>query len=318
MLPILVYGYYGHSNIGDELFKNVFQKMFPNYRFIFSDIINNDLLEKTSSVFFGGGSFLFSDTGIDHNCLNQLQKKYIFYLGVGGETDIHPIHQKLMKLAQLIAVRSLANIEYIKSLNSKTIYIPDLIFFLKPKISSEKIKKSVLIIPNMSVIPMHDEPHWKHISFSYFKNEFSQFLDYLIEDGYKIGFLPMSIDPMFSDRASAIEIINAMKHRDDYHLPWISYFPSLTELISQYETVISQRYHGAILAEMCRVPYISLFHHDKLKNNYYNRGISIPYYGIYKSDLISKFNELRSMNLPLLPEEEIFNTLRQAVEIIDG
>src|SRR5271169_5499207 len=103
---ILVYGYYNHKNMGDELFKLAFETIFPDYQFIFTDTIDATALEQASAVFIGGGSILNENMNIDENLLPQLLKKKIFYLGVGIETEIHDIHRQLMPNAQLIAVRS--------------------------------------------------------------------------------------------------------------------------------------------------------------------------------------------------------------------
>src|SRR5260221_8289725 len=105
---ILIYGYFtkDKGNLGDELFKEAFTTLFPNYNLTFTDHIENHHLNDVSAVFFGGGSFLFGKPNISNEALVILKNKKIFYIGVGTETDIHPIHIELMRLAKLIAPRS--------------------------------------------------------------------------------------------------------------------------------------------------------------------------------------------------------------------
>jgi polysaccharide pyruvyl transferase WcaK-like protein len=316
--PILVYGWYNHDNIGDELFKQAFQTLFPKYRFIFTDFIDRQLLDQVSVVFIGGGSFLNECPSIQPECFDLLLSKKILYIGVGAETHIHEMHVRLMNSAKLIAFRTIDDFAKIQNVNSNVLYIPDLVFSLPPE-NNQKTDNSILIIPNASVIPMWFEDHWKHAAWNYFKMEFAQFLDYLIESGYYIDMLAMSHDRKNSDVNAGMEIINSMKHRSNYLLPKITSYKQLTNIISTHKMVISQRYHGNILSEICDTPYISIYHHDKLKTNYYNRGIFIPYYGIFKTELTNKFHDVRSSSLAQRPTDDPFISLKDRVrDIING
>ena len=280
MKPILVYGWYGHGNIGDELFKLAFQTLFPNQHFIFTDSFTPSLLEQTSTVIIGGGSFL--DSPIE---TTGLENKKILYLGVGMETNIHSSHQMLLDRAKLIATRTP---------DTKHLYIPDLVFALPKPSPVKRIRKSILYIPNVSVVPTWKDFYWKHSAWNYFKMEVAQTFDELIKLGYQISFLPMCQSPMNSDIAVSMEIISSMEYRDNCLILDSSY-DSLTKIIASHEMVLSQRYHGCILSEICDTPYISAYHHDKLKFNYYGRGLFIPYYGIFKADLINKLCHPQTM-----------------------
>src|SRR4029077_8471427 len=147
MVSVLVYGWYEHENLGDQLFKLAFQKLFPAISFTFVDQIKLDALKGANAVFIGGGSFLFSDPNISQECFNLLKTKHIFYIGVGVETDIHPIHIELMRIAKLIAIRSDAGLNKVKPLNSNVIVIPDIVYCLDFEKRFKPIEKSVLIIP---------------------------------------------------------------------------------------------------------------------------------------------------------------------------
>lgn len=62
MNKILVIGYYDHSNLGDEMFKDVFPKMFPSFELTFmnSDKIKNYIssLNQYYAIIFGGGDLI--------------------------------------------------------------------------------------------------------------------------------------------------------------------------------------------------------------------------------------------------------------------
>jgi hypothetical protein len=301
---ILVVGYYGKNNLGDELFKDAFRELFPNFNFTFVDNIN--IVEGFDAIFFGGGSFLSDASNISKDFINQI-KIPIYYIGVGTETDIHPIHLKLMKSAKLIATRS--NIKKALEINTNSILIPDLVYSLQHKfLHQSKIEKSILLIPNTYTIPTNKDPHWKHNSWQHFKFEFSQFLDYLIEEKYKISFFSMCNDEKLNDKNAAIEIINMMNEigvKEELDI----------NNIGKYSSIITQRFHGIILAELARVPYLSIHHHDKLKSSFLNEGIFTSFYGCYKGSLIDDFNKILELNISYnLPiEKNIFEQLKYIV-----
>jgi hypothetical protein len=45
VINILVYGWYNHSNLGDDLFEDAFKNLFPDYNFKFQDYIDEKSLK---------------------------------------------------------------------------------------------------------------------------------------------------------------------------------------------------------------------------------------------------------------------------------
>jgi polysaccharide pyruvyl transferase WcaK-like protein len=319
MPTVLIYGWYHQGNVGDDLFMQAFKKIFPPYfEFIFVNNIKISDLQKSLFVFFGGGSFLNQAPLVQKEAWVLLKKKKIFYIGVGGETAIHPQHEELIKLSKLIVTRTNDYVDKLKELNSNVMFLPDLVFSLQNQIVlSKKIDKSILIMPNIATVPKYSDPHWKHAAWNYFKTEFAQFCDWLVENHYKINFFSMCRNSQLDDYGAAIEIINAMNKRNyNYHLIHeMNDIESVTKIISQYQFVITQRYHGIILSEMLNIPYLSIYHHDKLKTTYPNTYESISYYGLNKQVLFDKFNSYYNTKYaPILPiEANIFDSLQQQV-----
>lgn len=312
---VLVWGWFNHKNIGDELFKEAFKTLFPQHNFIFTDTLTSDNTNNADAIFFGGGSFL--DCAIPTNLdLDKLsQDKKIFYIGVGSETDIHPNHLPLIKAAQLIAIRNNNGLEKMQKLNKNVILIPDLVYSLNNKIVfSPKIEKSLLFIPNTALVPRNNDPHWMFSAWDYFKSEVSQFLDLLITDNYKINFLSMCNDRYICDDWAAIEIINQMQHRDsDYLLPHISDIQKISLLFSQYQIIITQRFHGIILSEMTNVPYLAFYHHDKLKLIENNLGRCISYYNVSKQKMLDEFYSLKNISPKINKRNLAFTELQDRV-----
>lgn len=272
-MNVLVYGWYNHGNIGDELFKLAFNNLFPDFNFTFTNLINN--VDGYDAIFIGGGSLLDGKPRFVN--INQIKTKPIFYIGIGTETSIHPIHQDLMANAKLIASRS-PNFP-------NSIYIPDLVYSLNQS-SINKQSNKILFLPNIATIPNHLDPLWKYNSWNYFKIEMAQFLDYLIENKYEINIGAMCQNQTMNDFWAGNEIVNLMVKRKNYNINLSNDYNELIDQLKQYSLIISQRYHGNILAQNAGVAHISLYHHDKLKNDYFNKGKYISYYGLNKKMLI--------------------------------
>ena len=312
----LVYGWYHKGNLGDDLFIESFRTLLPGVELTFVDHIEVADLQSVSAVIFGGGSFLLGYPDMADGVADILDQKKIYYLGVGVEKDIHPFHERLMRRAEFIAIRSSDQLERVKAINPNTMCIPDLVYALRSQATIlPRQQKKVLIVPNVLVIPKWDDPQWKHASWNYFKSEFCQFLDYLVEDKYQLRFLSMCQNDVQSDTRAAMEIISGMRYGVDRYLvnrP-INNFQLSTELFSQCTVAITQRFHGIVLSEVTNTPYMAIQHHDKLRNSQN----SIPYYGLNKDRLIDHFNQAQAMKYSsVLPiETNIFERLRQSVLI---
>lgn len=313
-MNICVYGWYGHNNLGDELFKDAFKKLFPEYNFTFTDHFTLENVEKADAIFFGGGSFLNESISIPndwHAVWFKLFRKKILYIGVGLETDIHLNHKELLSIASLIATRTEVATRTKNKLNYlifKGIEIPDLVYSLNDNLWPPCInKKSVLVLPNVSVIPTHESPHWKYASWEHFKTEMAQFLDYLIYNKYTVNFGNMCRDSINNDNYASHAISSAMINRNSNDIKNINY----KHTTSEYGRVITQRYHGIVLSDMANVPCLPIHHHDKLKSEN-----SISYYEISKDKLISSFNEVESKEKKNSIDYKAFDILVKEVKKI--
>lgn len=313
-LRVLVCGWYGQGNLGDDLFVDAFKHIFPEYQFTFTYHIKLQHLENIDAVFIGGGSFIGESLKIDANAFDEIKKKKICYIGVGAETSIHESHQQLISLAKIVAIRSSAHLEYITRLNPNTMVIPDIVYSLPVSPSTEKVPQSVLFIPNVSVVPKWDHPHWKHAAWEYFKIETSQMLDSLIKDKYTVKFLPFCINNKLNDSYAAAEIINRMSEaKGNLILEKPTTLAETIDLISKYQITITQRFHGTVLSDMAQTPSLTIHHHDKLKNS---AGSKVSYYSSNKNLLLEEIKPLldgkKNSILPI--DSNIFIELKERVE----
>jgi polysaccharide pyruvyl transferase WcaK-like protein len=311
-VPILVVGFYNKNNVGDELFIRAFKILFPKYEFIFTDLITKQNLENIDFVIFGGGSFLIDEPFVSKDAYESLYTKTILYIGVGVEDKINDKHFKLLQKAALVAIRS-NNLNKVIHINKNAFEVPDIVFTLASKFNSTiQTNKSVLILPNISVVPNHKEPHWMHSNWQHFKTEFAQFLDCIVEEGYKLSFAGMSHNNKFNDEYAAAEIINHMVYHNDYIIKYDDIF----DLISRYDVVITQRYHGAVISELLNKQYLTIHHHDKLKSIYLNYGNFISFYNLSKDSLLNSFYNLKSNNTRI--KSDSFNELKYKVWRVIG
>lgn len=314
---VLVCGFYWHSNLGDNFFIEAYRQLFPELIFNFTDCIDNDSLKNYDAIFFGGGSFL----GEKPNCqesMDELIKKPIFYLGVGVEKDIHPLHLELMSHAKLIATRSIGQLGRLKVINPNSMVIPDLVYSLQSNVhlTNDKRERSVLILPNAYVLPQQSEPHWKHAAWEYFKSEFVQFVDWLIECKYRPTFFSMCHDRKMDDDWAAHQIISSMGHRRN-DLIWrdscVESFEEVAAFVSSFNLVITQRYHGIVVSEMCGVPYLSIGHHDKFQPVMNNTGLFLSYYQTNKQEMITAFQQSIHEQSRFNSSATIFQALKENV-----
>jgi polysaccharide pyruvyl transferase WcaK-like protein len=293
-MNILVFGFYkpeNNENIGDNLFIEAFKKLFPQHHLTFTDHFSYDNIKGIDAVFFGGGSFLFDDQNISLEICKSLLTKKIIYIGVGVEQVINKFHLKFMKEAKLIATRSKDQVERLKEINPNTMYLPDLVYSLQDQVKiSAKMPKSVLIMPNVSVLPKNSSPHWQYSAYEYFKSEFCQFLDYLVENEYNIGFFSMCKSEKLDDDWAANSLISFMNRGNSkflLHRP--TSLEEITSLISKYQIIYTQRFHGIVLSEMVNTPYVSIHHHSKLERTCDN-GVFVSYYESNKDKYIKALN----------------------------
>ena len=281
LLNLLVYGWYDKNNLGDELFKPSFKKLIK-HNLTFINSFKNIDYSQYDGVIFGGGSILYDEP--EHIDISKLIGKQIFYVGIGAEGQIHFTHKTLLSQANAIFLRSNDNFEYIKKINKNTYITNDIVYSLRPG-AKFKQQNKVLIIPNISVVPTYNDEHWKHTSYNYFKSQFCQFLDNLVKH-YDIEFLSMCNNDKLDDKWAISNLISNMTLRNNYKIHTLEPNEFSISDLSIYKCIITQRFHGKVLADINNVPSLVISHHDKLNIDNY-----ISYYECSKHNIENSFNK---------------------------
>jgi len=278
---ILVWGFIGKGNLGDDLFQDAFKALFPHYQFTFTDCITAEQVLQADMLWIGGGSLLdgpiVADMGVQYHSLP------VMYIGVGTETAIHPDHQLMLYNALLVATRT----KDTTFSHPNLMHIPDLVYALKTDKPSAPVlaKNKILFLPNAYVVPNHKDQHWKHSAWQFFKSEVAQMLDECIVEGHQVAFYAMCQNDTINDVWAAAEIRNMMCYRAQLSTYQARSYHQAINLFEQFSHVITQRYHGIVLAEIAGRPVVSIHHHDKLRGE-----SSVPYYGLLKRTLKQALN----------------------------
>jgi len=281
----LVYGFYHKQNLGDELFKKAFPKFFPLMDFCFENYLSKDLLKQHSTVIIGGGSFLNQPFTKKDDCVDLFEGKTIYYAGVGGETDIHPEHEKVLRMAKKIWIRTHHREKFLKY-NPNVEVIEDLVHLLDIKEKNHP-RKNILFIPNIYTIPHHKDPYWKHSIWHFFKNEIGQIIDQV-----EMKFFTMSCFKNSNDLCAAYELCSASVKRHAEIIGYTNQLEEIENIFNSAKCVITQRYHGIILAKMTNTPFIAICHDNKLKEAGAG-GIYLDYAGCSKSRILESIEQIQ-------------------------
>lgn len=322
MKRVLVYGFYGKENFGDELFKDAFRHLWPEFDFRFVNKILQKDIDETDAIIFGGGSFLYARPNVTYDVKFNTK---ILYVGVGGETEIDDLHKYLMGNAELVSLRTPEFIPKIAGTlvdANRVIASPDIVFSLKRKLNLQREKraeKSLLVLPNAECVPRASDPHWKHLGWEHYKNEFAQALDELREEGYKLMFASMCENESMSDAWAISEIVARMDKRKRVDCVGITVKGLLTKsMMEEFSCVVTQRLHGAVIADLANLPYVVVHHHDKLRTLDPCTGVKQPYFEMSKRSILNaiKFAEYQGSGLNVDVIDARFSELQEKVRTI--
>lgn len=291
-MKVLIFGWYGQNNLGDEAFKVSFRQLWPEIDFTFGNEIPSDVNLVYDSLWFGGGSFLDQPIkGIDTVIIP------IYFIGVGISATIPVGNRRALGRAQLIVCRdsrSLGN-----SPNKGNTFLASDLVFARSDLRPLRLEKTnqITVILNDFLTPVGGlVPDWRSLAYYWFLQEFSKILDRFALQDYKVKLIPMCINPRIDDRriAAAVQGRSQFPHRYDWHLSSVTEQELRTE-ISRSAFVITQRFHGLVYSIVEETPCITLCTHDKF--NSLVEDLSIPgldYYGITDvkfRDVLTKMTE---------------------------
>ena len=311
-----MYGWYGHSNVGDELMAEALRRILVGHELKFVSYIKNSDLADVDLVIVGGGSFLSFPLKMDGAAFASIGKKPIVYVGVGAETEVHSEQTWHIQRASAVFVRSTPS-ESFTSVRIDAILMPDLSLALQTTSFVKRPNRQILFIPNAQVLPTRTSPNWERASWDYFKSEAAQALDELIVAGWKVTMAPFCDDANRRDSWACAELIAHCSERHKIHCLDASWygdaaFEKVRPAFDAASVIVTQRYHGAVIAQSTGAPCVVVHHHDKLARIDSTVAKLVPYYGVQKNALKSA---IESAEVPAsVANLGAFAEVRDAVE----
>lgn len=283
-LNILIIGYYGSNNIGDEILLeatiNLLNKVYESPKitaitYNVQDTINNrkidgvsrnkffqiaKAIKKADIIVGGGGSMLQNVTSnrslIYYLTILQLAKafsKKVVLLGNG----IGPLKSKIairvtkyvLKSLDGIVLRDIDSYNMLKSFGLKNIYLGnDLVFTLDRDNSLKKTSKKILI--NLRKWTYNDS----------FLIHIIDFINHLVQLGFEVTLVPFQL----GNDDILLKNINSKINSPNVHLLEDIEYESIIYEISTAEVFISMRLHGLIFSSICNTPFIGLSYDPKV------------------------------------------------------
>lgn len=274
-MKVLVLGWYGHNNCGDESYKLAIPKIFPAIQFKFVDKIGKEemtALETSFDAVILGGGNVFKKDFLD--MLETIKHKPIYGFSIGAE---EPISSKV-NFSHIYA-REKESVATLKKMGVSCSFIPDASFILDG--DTEKGKKSikkyfenekndlysklVVVVVNSYLIKGGlDGLARDTATFSKFSYDLARAFD---EISASFLFVPFGTKMPPDDRIANSWIASKCKYWKKncvvFDRPDVQ---TTLDIISAADLVISTRLHSSIFAYNVGVPFIDITHHSKNKS----------------------------------------------------
>lgn len=271
-MNLLITGYYDHSNLGDDLFKQIASKMFkPNQKLQINTIkilpiekINSDNIYCDALILFGGDV-------LNSYFLNKLIKFKethpgirLYAIGVGCDEAYDQITNKIYMFDYII-FRNKPDYEYFKNKigNSFCEYAPDIVHSLSTPKKARR-NKTVAFFPAM--------PIYYHLSSNIEKtryiNSIRELIQFWINKDYNIHMFPMCTNGK-EDEDDYLLIKIIIDKIDPFVLQKIKLYKNNTDIIKEFPNMkyaICWRFHSAILSILNNTPFITLSSTKKVIN----------------------------------------------------
>lgn len=250
----IIYGFYGHRNMGDDLFQEAFKLLFPDDNLVFRELsnMNKEEIKNYDSVIVGGGDVLNDFYGRKYMEVLHDYAGYKIALGVGISYQ-SCISEKYINLFDDIVIRNQTDLHSLRprigTVHSH--YMPDLVFSL-PLNNNESKKEDGRRVGLFLV-----GSFLKNNSFLF---SLCMMIYRLISLDYIIDLIPMYLqdDIMDNDYHLNEYIYNTFSHTGKINSLMYNNNEDFFNLIKNLDFAICMRFHAHILCTRFGIPYLSI------------------------------------------------------------
>lgn len=333
---IIVLGYFGKKNIGDESFVIAYNNYFSEYeliiRNVYQDLDDIANMKDIHAVILGGGDVITKHfmNKLSDLLSNYTGKIYAFSVGIP-----YPSEMYYLSMFDHIVFRAKNDIPFgISSVGSKNIsYLPDITWTLKPlvdcvKIPSDRFQIGVCLAQPAFHSNEHKESILSNIVTTFvklsetrditinlyaFNTSNSDDGDYEINSDYIVN--TELYDMLFQHLSDKLQVINHVDNKLTDTL-------TMLKELKQNDLIIAMRFHANIFAMIQDVPLVPLYVSRKVENllndmGYDQYGYKLPtddqtkpteLNSDYLLELINK--RIESVYIPISVDLEQYNLLR--------
>jgi polysaccharide pyruvyl transferase WcaK-like protein len=312
-MKILVLGWFGHHNCGDESYKDTFRVLFPNHDLTFTEKLTEVSVANCDVIILGGGNVL--RRGFIEQ-LAKVQNKKIYGFSLGIE---EPPSDSLSFFTHVYA-RDTATLAKLQELNVPCSFVPDAAMilegdaengkaWLKKKFAAEKcdLYSNIITVVVNSYMLNGDLNGLARDAFSFikFSYDFARVID---ETPASFVFIPFGTQLPFDDRTTNAWVASKCKFckKNLVVFDRLNYLETL-DVIAASNLTISSRLHSSIFSFASGTPFIDVTHHSK--NQLFLKMIdknenSVSFWRFDGEEMKQKINKL--MYLPKHDECKIF------------
>lgn len=293
-------GYFGFGNYGDELFLSVWNELFKGHKLIiFHDPEKNtllpnfdDLVDQVDVIVIGGGDLLIPWHRSWLYWEDAFLRKPVHIYGIGVPTwsKNDPVvldHYRMFLNHPNVCSISCRDIESVNWVNDNisikdkiVTFYPDLVFSYDFKFYQSSVaSKTVGLV-------LRSQP-------SYDNNNILSLVEHIQQSGYTVKLIMLGTGSTLNDDLQLIDQFNF------HSVPIIvrDTISDLTEVLTECSYVVSQKFHGCVVAYLNRIPFIMLSGADKFVS--FGKMVCAQEFISWDSDpnLIPKFDKLISSKM---------------------
>ncbi|MFN3853768.1 MAG: polysaccharide pyruvyl transferase family protein [Phreatobacter sp.] len=253
-----VMGWYGRANCGDDAFVDAFSELFPRASFRFYEPSSGLLALRQGERLILGGGDVVKDYYLRR--IEPSEPLWLVGCGLGYESEAEKLLQFNVKGAVL---RNPSDARILSELGVRAVYAPDICFAIKPIDVPQRqngARKKLGVVLSGHPASGIEQPSIREASyFEYFQWELASTLDELAEY-FEIHWISFSADPDAWDESPNYAVRRKMSKRGGqtfwrYHA---SEPMRQMRLVASMDVVFTMKFHGAIFATMCGVPFVSI------------------------------------------------------------